>query len=61
MAPLRSHYRLTADKRQNFILPKLPSATSCISESLYEMPLASLNEKFAFVVYTQSLKREEKL
>jgi len=35
--PLRSHYRLTVDKKQNFILPKLPSATSFIREPLDEI------------------------
>jgi len=33
---------LTADKRQNFIFPKLPSATSFIRKTLGEIPHAAL-------------------
>ena len=31
-------YRLTAEKRLCFTMPKLPSATSFIRETLYAMP-----------------------
>ncbi len=34
---------LTAEKRQNFIIPKLPLAASFIRKTLAEVPHATLN------------------
>jgi hypothetical protein len=40
--PPRLHYRLTVDKKQNFILPKLSSVTSFIREPLGERQSAKI-------------------
>jgi hypothetical protein len=37
--------RLTADKRQNFIVPKSPSATPFIRRTLGDMPTTKYNEE----------------
>jgi len=51
MIPLRSHYRLTADKREIKDFPKSPSATSFIRETLYEIPNpAKTKRKFIKII-----------
>jgi len=48
--PLRSHYRLTADKREIKDFPKLPSATSFIRKTLYDILLGQNIEFFSNIL-----------